>query len=132
GVGEEVTDGQVLDVGPARLGRLDPVAPRHLEGGVGAAWRGGAGPGPVHDHAVPVEPAQVDAGCADQHPGRQLRIARAVLVVVAGRDQAPVRRPGGIDRGLDGQELAGDYAVEAHPHDVDAPARGRRAAWRGT
>src|SRR5439155_4486795 len=86
GVGEEVADSQVLDVGPARLVDLDPVAPRHLEGGVGAAGSGGTGPSPVHDHAVSVEPAQVDAGCADQHPGRQLGIAGAVLVVVAGRD----------------------------------------------
>src|SRR2546426_1182490 len=114
GVGKEVTDGQVLDVGPARLVDLDPVAPRHLERRVRAAGSARADPGPVHDHAVSVESSQMDAGCTDQHPGRQLGITGAVLVVVAGRDQDPVPRPGGIDRGLDGLELAGDPPVGAH------------------
>src|SRR5207302_8975846 len=89
GVRGEVTDGEVLDVGPACLVDHDSVAAGHLERRVRAAWSRSTRPGPVDDHAVAVEAADVDAGGADQHPGGVLGIGGAVLAVVAGGDGAP-------------------------------------------
>src|SRR5581483_2355155 len=102
-VGEEVADGEVLDVDAADLERLDAVTAAAGRLLVLCAGRAGLRTAlrPVDDHGVAVHPAEVQSRRSDQDTSRFGAAPDPLLVVVAGPDQDPVARPRGIDRSLD-------------------------------
>ena len=127
GAAQEVACGEVLDRDVWRLvdhqavetGGLARDLVAEVLGVAGSAADCRAGLGPIHDHGVAVHAAEVDAGLADEHTGRELTVALGMAdrgwrgLVVARSDENPVSGVSRLQRGLDGRVLPANAVIGA-------------------